>query len=273
MVKYALMILLIIPFGVTSNSNQFITLQSTTSTENSGLYDFLLPEFTAESGIKVRVVAVGTGQALRNARNGDGDILITHAREAEEQFVRSGFGLNRRDLMFNDFVIVGPPETLADSLRKLDPVAFLKSVAENERIFVSRGDDSGTHKKELELWSKADVDVVAASGLWYRETGTGMGATLNIAIGMGAFTLTDRGTWISFKNKSDFQIIVEGAEILHNQYGVVVATPKNQEPEKKQNAIVFCNWLLSEAGRAQINSFTINGEQLFYANGDGDTCD
>ncbi len=273
MVKYALMILSIIPFGVTSDSNQFITLQSTTSTENSGLYDFLLPAFTAESGIKVRVVAVGTGQALRNARNGDGDILITHAREAEEQFVRSGFGLNRRDLMFNDFVIVGPPEALGDKSKNRNPVDFFRNIAEKEKIFVSRGDDSGTHKKELELWTRADVDVVAASGLWYRETGTGMGATLNIAIGMGAFTLTDRGTWISFKNKSDFEIIVEGADILHNQYGVVVATPKNQEPSKRQNAIIFCDWLLSEAGRAQINSFAINGEQLFYANGDGSACE
>jgi len=267
------MILLIIPVSVMSDSNQFITLQSTTSTENSGLYDFLLPAFTEESGIKVRVVAVGTGQALRNARNGDGDILITHAREAEEQFVRSGFGLKRRDLMFNDFVIVGPPEALADTQKKQDPVAFFKGVAEKEKIFVSRGDDSGTHKKELELWSRADVDVVAASGLWYRETGTGMGATLNIAIGMGAVTLTDRGTWISFKNKSNFQIIVEGADILHNQYGVVVASPENQELAKRQNAIVFCNWLLSEAGRAQINSFSISGEQLFYANGDGSACE
>ena len=143
------MILSIIPFGVMSDSNQFITLQSTTSTENSGLYDFLLPAFTAESGIKVRVVAVGTGQALRNARNGDGDILITHAREAEEQFVRSGFGLNRHDLMFNDFVIVGPPEALGDKSKNRNPVDFFRNIAEEKRIFVSRGDDSGTHKKEL----------------------------------------------------------------------------------------------------------------------------
>ena len=273
MTKFVMPILMILSFNAAADSNQYITLQSTTSTENSGLYDFLLPSFTKESGIKVRVVAVGTGQALRNAANGDGDILITHAREAEEEFVRSGYGLKRRDLMFNDFLIVGPPGASEEKSTQRDPVAFLKNVAERERIFVSRGDDSGTHKKELELWDKADVDVVAASGLWYRETGTGMGATLNIAVGMGAFTLTDRGTWISFKNKSNFQIIVEGVDILHNQYGVVVATSKNLDGSKKKDAIKFCNWLLSEAGRAQINSFTINGEQLFYANGDGSNCD
>ena len=264
--------LLVLSLDVMAVSDRYITLQSTTSTENSGLYDFLLPKFTMESGINVRVVAVGTGQALRNARNGDGDILITHARDAEEEFVRLGHGTRRLDLMFNDFVIVGPPKELSDIEDNSDPISLLSRIAEENQIFVSRGDDSGTHKKELDLWKKADVDVVAASGRWYRETGTGMGATLNIAIGMGAFTLTDRGTWIAFKNKADFQVIVEGADILHNQYGVVVANSENQDWVKKEDAIKFCNWLVSVAGKTQINLFRINGQQLFYANGDGSAC-
>ena len=272
MTKIVSLILLALTFKTYSDSARYITLQSTTSTENSGLYDFLLPKFTQKSGVDVRVVAVGTGQALRNARNGDGDILITHAREAEEEFVKTGYGLRRLNLMFNDFVIVGPPG-LADSKKRTDPIYFFKKIVQKKQIFVSRGDDSGTHKKELDLWEKAGVDVAAASGRWYRETGTGMGATLNIAIGMGAYTLTDRGTWIAFKNKSDFEIMVEGSDILHNQYGVVVANYQNQTNTKRDDAIEFCNWLVSEEGRKEINSFRINRQQLFYANGDSSSCD
>ena len=273
MKKIMSLMLLALAFKSFGAADRHITLQSTTSTENSGLYDFLLPKFAQKSGVYVRVVAVGTGQALRNARNGDGDILITHARAEEEEFVKSGYGLKRLNLMFNDFVVVGPPGNLGVSNKYSDPIAFFKKIVEKKQIFVSRGDDSGTHKKELNLWRKASVDVAAASGRWYRETGTGMGATLNIAIGMGAYTLTDRGTWISFKNKSDFEIMVEGSEILHNQYGVVVANYRNQTSSKRDDAIKFCNWLVSKEGRKEINSFRINGQQLFYANGDGSSCD
>ncbi|MEC9247742.1 MAG: substrate-binding domain-containing protein [Pseudomonadota bacterium] len=271
--KCSLFIFLLVAVNALSHSDTYITLQSTTSTENSGLYDFLLPKFTEETGIDVRVVAVGTGQALRNARNGDGDILITHAREAEEDFVAAGHGIRRLDLMFNDFVIVGPPPIAIQSLTVDEPTIFLRKLADEKKKFVSRGDDSGTHKKELSLWRLAKVDVAAASGSWYRETGTGMGATLNIAVGMGAYTLTDRATWISFKNKSNFKILVEGSKILHNQYGIVVANSKNQFLTKKDSAIRLCNWLVSEKGKRYINAFRIGGQQLFYSNSNKPFCE
>ena len=200
---------------------RFIVLQSTTSTQNSGLFDAILPGFTARSGVEVRVVAVGTGQALKNARNGDGDVLLVHAKPAEEAFVAEGFGVERLDVMYNDFVIVGPPADPAGIAGKADATAALKAVAEAGAPFASRGDDSGTHKKELALWTAAGVDPAAASGTWYRETGSGMGATLNTAVGMDAYTMTDRGTWIAFKNKGDFRILVEGdARLFAACYGV-----------------------------------------------------
>ena len=188
--------------GNTVAADKFITLQSTTSTQNSGLFDYMLPIFSKKTGIQVRVVAVGTGQALKNARNGDGDVLFVHAKPAEEKFVADGFGVSRQDVMFNDFVIVGPAADPAKVGGMKDAPAALKMIADAKTPFASRGDDSGTHKKEKRLWKAAGVDADASSGSWYRETGSGMGATLNAAVGMGAYALTDRATWISFKNQA-----------------------------------------------------------------------
>ena len=187
-----------------------IVLQSTTSTANSGLYDHILPMFEKETGIKVHVVAVGTGQALRNARNGDGDVLLVHAKAAEEKFVADGYGLRRHDVMYNDFVIVGPATDPASIAGSVSAAAALARIAENQQIFASRGDDSGTHSKERALWRIARIDPTPASGTWYRETGSGMGATLNLAAGMGAYTLTDRATWLTFGNKRNLMVLFEG---------------------------------------------------------------
>jgi tungstate transport system substrate-binding protein len=202
-----------------------IILQSTTSTANSGLYEYLLPMFTGKTGIRVNVVAVGTGQAIKNAVNGDGDVLLVHAKTAEEKFVADGYGVERFDVMYNDFIIVGPPTDPAKVAGTKDAVSALKAIAESKAIFVSRGDKSGTHKKEKQLWQAAGVNPTGESGTWYRETGSGMGATLNAAVGMDAYTMTDRGTWISFKNKGDFLILVEGDNALFNQYGVILVSP------------------------------------------------
>jgi len=199
-------------------ANESIIVQSTTSTANSGLYAHILPMFEAETGIKVNVVAVGTGQAIRNARNCDGDVLLVHAKSAEEAFVADGRGVERFDLMYNDFVFVGPPEDPA-KIKGTAPSDALSKVAVAKALFASRGDDSGTHKKERALWKNAKIDPSDASGTWYRETGSGMGATLNVATGMGAYTMTDRATWISFGNKGDFEVIVEGDKSLFNQIG------------------------------------------------------
>ena len=247
-------------------NDSFIILQSTTSTANSGLYEAILPAFSASSGIKVRVVAVGTGQAIRNARNGDGDVLLVHAKSAEEAFVKEGFGVRRYDVMYNDFVIVGPPSDPARIAGLTNASAALAQIAAARAPFASRGDNSGTHKKELSLWRKSGVDALGASGSWYRETGSGMGATLNVAVGMSAYTLTDRGTWISFKNKADFKIAVEGGDTLFNQYGVVLVNPARHKRIKAQAGQAFIDWLLSATGQAAIASYRLNGQQLFFPN-------
>ncbi|MEM7429995.1 MAG: substrate-binding domain-containing protein [Pseudomonadota bacterium] len=245
-----------------------IIVQSTTSTANSGLYDHLLPAFEEASGIRVHVVAVGTGQAIRNARNCDGDVLLVHARAAEEKFVADGFGVKRFNLMYNDFVIVGPRDGLTE-LRPGMPVAdALSTIAGAKARFASRGDDSGTHRKEVSLWKSASIDPDAASGTWYRSTGSGMGATLNIAIGMGAYTLTDRATWISFKNKADFKIAVEGDKALFNQYGVIRVSDEKCPSAKAGQGQAFIDWLLSPEGQNRINSYRVDGQQLFFANAD-----
>ena len=245
---------------------EFIVVQSTTSTRNSGLLDHLLPRFTAESGIEVRVVAVGTGQALRNARNGDADVLLVHAKPAEEAFVAGGFGVERFDLMYNDFVIVGPASDPAGIAGANDAVASLATIARAGAAFASRGDDSGTHRKELELWSQTEVDTASASGGWYRETGSGMGATLNVAVGMNAYTLTDRATWIAFGNKGNFAIHVEGDARLFNQYGVILVNPRMHPHVKAAAGQAFIDWLLGPEGQSAIASFTIGDRQLFFPN-------
>ena len=243
-----------------------IIVQSTTSTANSGLYDFLLPEFTKKYGIKVHVVAVGTGQAIKNARNCDGDVLLVHAKSSEEQFVAEGYADQRFDLMYNDFVFVGPEKDVAE-IAKAGPVTqVLNVIAERESIFLSRGDNSGTHKKELSLWRETGVDLSAVSGSWYRETGSGMGATLNIAVGMGGYTMTDRATWLSFNNKSDFTILAQGDQSLFNQYGVMVVNSTKCPETNSDSANVFVDWLLSTEGQKAIADYQLNGQQLFFPN-------
>ncbi|TDL76578.1 sulfate transporter [Palleronia sediminis] len=246
--------------------DQSIIVQSTTSTANSGLYDYLLPIFEDETGIKVNVVAVGTGQAITNAENCDGDVLLVHAKAAEEKFVESGFGTERTDLMYNDFVIVGPADDPAGVAGMQDAQPALSQIAEQGALFASRGDDSGTHKKEMALWEDAGVDPTAASGDWYRETGSGMGATLNAGIGMGAYVMTDRATWISFDNKQDYEIQVEGDEDLFNQYGVIPVSPEKCPSVNAEAAQSFADWLVSEEGQSAIAGFEVAGQQLFFPN-------
>ena len=243
-----------------------IILQSTTSTANSGLYDAILPQFTDKTGIQVNVVAVGTGQAIKNAENGDGDVLLVHAKPAEEQFVAEGFGVERFDVMYNDFIIVGPASDPAKIAGSKDAAAALKTLADADGLFASRGDNSGTHKKEQALWKAAGVDPTEASGQWYRETGSGMGATLNAAVGMGAYTMTDRGTWISFGNKGDYEILVEGDPNLFNQYGIILVNPVKHPKVKAEAGQAFIDWILSDEGQAAIAAYQVHGQQLFYPN-------
>ena len=243
-----------------------LILQSTTSTSNSGLYEHILPLFKAKTGIQVHVVAVGTGQAIRNAMNGDGDVLLVHAKQAEVEFVAAGFGVARFDVMYNDFVLVGPPDDPIHIRGLKSPAQALRALARHEAIFVSRGDDSGTHKKELALWRTANIDPVVHSGRWYRETGSGMGATINVAVGMGGYTLTDRATWLSFKNKGDFRVLLEGAPELANQYGVTLINRAKHPHVKAKLGQQFIDWLLSAAGQSAIASHQIANRQLFFPN-------
>jgi tungstate transport system substrate-binding protein len=245
---------------------KFIIVQSTTSTDNSGLFKHILPVFTKKSGIEVRVVAVGTGQAIKNAVNGDGDVLFVHDKPSEEKFVAEGGGVKRFDVMYNDFVVVGPAADPARIAGSKDVVAAFKKIADAKAPFVSRGDDSGTHKSELRLWKDAGVDVKAASGSWYREAGTGMGATINTAVGMNAYVFTDRATWSSFKNRSDYKVAVEGDGKLFNQYGIILVNPSKHPKVKQAEGQAFIDWVLSAEGQGAIKSFQINGEQQFFPN-------
>ncbi len=247
-------------------AQEAILVQSTTSTANSGLYEHLLPLFESETGITVNVVAVGTGQAIRNAANCDGDVLLVHDRAAEEAFVAEGRGLARHDLMYNDFVLVGPADDPAGVAGTSDAAAALAKIAEAGALFASRGDDSGTHRKEVALWHAAGVDPTGASGGWYRETGSGMGATLNAGVGMGAYVMTDRATWISFGNRQDHVIAVEGDPALFNQYGVIAVSPAACPTVREEAAQVFVDWLLAPAGQAAIAAFRVEGQQLFFPN-------
>jgi tungstate transport system substrate-binding protein len=244
----------------------FIIVQSTTSTQNSGLFNHILPKFKEKTGIDVRVVAVGTGQALKNARNGDGDVVLVHSKPDEEKFVAEGWGVKRHDVMYNDFVIVGPAADPAGIAGLKDADEAFEKIAEAEAPFASRGDDSGTHKAELRLWKKAGIDPTKASGAWYLETGSGMGATLNTAVGKHAYTLTDRGTWLSFANKGDFEILVEGDPKLFNQYGVILVNPEKHPRVKAENGQAFIDWLISNEGQKAIASYKIDGQQLFFPN-------
>ncbi len=246
-----------------------IKLASTTSTDNSGLFGHLLPIFESASGIKVHVIAVGTGQALRLARNGDADVLLVHHTPSENRFVAEGFGVARFDVMYNDFVIVGPAADPARLRGLTDAPAALTRIARTRALFASRGDDSGTHKTESGLWRAAGIDAAAASGDWYRETGSGMGATLNTAAGLGAYALTDRATWIGFKNKGDLVILVEGDKRLFNQYGVIRINPARHPHVKAREGQAFIDWLISPAGQKAIAAYRLEGQQLFFPNARG----
>ncbi|SLN46843.1 PBP superfamily domain protein [Falsiruegeria litorea R37] len=257
---------LVVVTGPVQAADPFIVVQSTTSTQNSGLFDAILPWFEAETGIDVRVVAVGTGQAIRNARNGDGDVLLVHAKPAEEAFVTQGWGVSRQDVMYNDFVIVGPKDDPAGIRGGSSATAALKAIAEAKAIFASRGDDSGTHKAELRQWAATGVDVAQASGSWYRETGSGMGATLNVAAGMAAYTLTDRATWLAFGNAHGLEILVEGDPRLFNQYGVILVNPDKHPNVRAETGQRFIDWLVGPDGQAAIANYKLDGEQLFFPN-------
>jgi tungstate transport system substrate-binding protein len=247
-------------------AERFITVASTTSTENSGLFGFILPQFQQATGIEVRVVAVGTGQAMKNAERGDADVLFVHHQPSEAQFVAQGFGVERRDVMYNDFVLLGPQTDPAGIRGATDVVAALVQIAATQAPFMSRGDDSGTHKLELSLWEMAGIDVKKASGSWYREAGAGMGATLNMASGLDGYTISDRGTWISFKNKGKLARLVEGDPRLLNQYGVILVNPAKHAHVKAKDGQAFIDWLISDRGQQAIADFRVEGQQLFFPN-------
>jgi tungstate transport system substrate-binding protein len=245
---------------------RFITVASTTSTEQSGLFKHLLPAFEQKTGIQVRVVAVGTGQALDMARRGDADVVFVHAKPLEEKFLAEGFGVQRFDVMYNDFVLVGPKSDLGKIGGTKDIVSALQNIKAAQSPFASRGDKSGTHFAEVELWKAAGVDIAKDKAPWYRETGSGMGPTLNIASGMNAYALTDRGTWLSFKNRGDLVIVVEGDQRLFNQYGVILVNPAKHPHVKKEMGQAFIDWLISPEGQKRIAEYKINDEQLFFPN-------
>ena len=267
MIRRAFALLLALALaGAAAAADRFIVVQSTTSTRNSGLFDRILPAFREKTGIRVRVVAVGTGQAIRNAARGDGDVLLVHDTGAEEAFVAAGHGTARHDAMYNDFVIVGPPADPAGVRGTKDAAAALAAIARAQAVFASRGDDSGTHKAELRLWRAAGIDAAAHSGTWYRETGSGMGATLNTGIGMGAYVLTDRASWTAFGNKRGHRIAVEGDARLFNQYGIVAVNPARHPNVRAALARQFVDWILSDEGQAAIASHRVDGRQLFFPN-------
>lgn len=247
-------------------ADKSITVASTTSTQNSGLFKNILPQFKKSSGIEVRIVAVGTGQAIRLARRGDADVLFVHHKPSEEKFVAEGFGVARRDVMYNDFVVVGPAADPAGIKGRKDVTVALTAIAWSGALFASRGDDSGTNKKERALWKAAGIDVNKASGTWYRETGSGMGATLNAAAGMEAYTLTDRATWISFKNRRGLALISEGDVRLFNQYGVILVNPAKHPHVKAKAGKAFVDWITSRQGQAAIAAYKVGGQQLFFPN-------
>ncbi|MBR1213658.1 extracellular solute-binding protein [Bradyrhizobium sp. JYMT SZCCT0180] len=243
-----------------------ILVASTTSTQDSGLFGHLLPMFKAKTGIDVKVVAQGTGQAIDTGRRGDADVLFVHAKAAEEKFLSEGFGVKRYPVMYNDFVLVGPKSDPAGIKGSKDIVAAFKALKEKGIDFISRGDKSGTHQAELNLWKVAGIDIATDKGPWYKEIGQGMGAALNTAAASNAYVLTDRATWLSFKNKGDLVIEVEGDKRLFNQYGVMLVNPAKHPNVKKEFGQQFIDWLVSTEGQKAIADFKINGEQLFYPN-------
>ena len=252
--------------GTSANAEDAIIVQSTTSTQNAGFYRHVTPAFTAETGITVKVVAVGTGQALKNASRCDGDLLIVHSRTAEDAFIAAGYGSARHDLMYNDFIIVGPQSDPADLRYAGDVQDALRRIVRRQSNFASRGDDSGTHKKELSLWQMLDISPEALPGGWYRETGSGMGATLNFAVQSDSYALTDRATWLAFANKFRHRILFEGDPDLFNQYGIVRIDPAHCPSANHAGAARFTEWLLAPGGQELIGTLQRRGEQLFVPN-------
>lgn len=252
-----------------SAQERFITVSSTTSTEQSGLFAYLLPAFEKESGIKVRVVALGTGQALDTGRRGDADVVFVHDKVAEEKFVADGWGVERKEVMYNDFILIGPKTDPARTAGK-DILEGLQRIAGIDLAtrppFVSRGDKSGTHAAELRYWKTAGVDLDKAKGPWYRDTGSGMGPALNAASSMNAYILADRGTWLAFRNRGDLAVLVEGDNRLFNQYGVILVNPARHSHVKKEDGQRFIDWLVSPVGQKTIGEYKIGGEQLFFPN-------
>src|SRR5436305_16751 len=257
--------------AVTSTAAQerFITVASTTSTEQSGLFGYLLPLFTRKTGISVRVVALGTGQALDVARRGDADVVFVHDKAAEEKFLSEGFAIKRHDVMYNDFIIVGPKSDPAKVSGGKDVLDALRKIAAAKAPFISRGDRSGTHAAELRYWKDAGVDLAAVKGDWYKEIGQGMGPALNMAAASDAYVLSDRGTWLSFKNRRDLLIAVEGDRRLFNQYGVMLVNPAKHPNVKAKDGQAFVDWLISPDGQAAIAGYKIDGQQLFFPNAGG----
>ncbi len=247
------------------SAERVITVASTTSTEQSGLFAHLLPIFEQETGIKVRVVALGTGQALDTARRGDADVVFVHDKAAEEKFIAEGFGVERKEVMYNDFILIGPKTDPAQVAGK-DILQGFRQIAEKRPPFVSRGDKSGTHAAELRYWKAAGVDLEQIKGPWYRDTGSGMGPALNTASSMNAYILADRGTWLAFKNRADLTILVEGDTRLFNQYGVILVNPAKHPHVRKEDGQRFIDWLVSPSGQKAIAAYRIGGEQLFFPN-------
>ena len=243
-----------------------IIVASTTSTEDSGLFGYLLPLFKTSTGIDVKVVALGTGQALDTARRGDADVVFVHAKSEEEKFLAEGFGVQRYPVMYNDFVLIGPASDPAGIKGSKDIAAALKTLKTRGLPFISRGDRSGTHIAELKLWKEAGIDIAAEKGSWYKAIGQGMGAALNTAAASGAYVLADRGTWLAFKNKGDLAIAVQGDKRLFNQYGVMLVNPAKHPTVKKEAGQKFVDWLISPEGQRDIAGYKVGGEQLFYPN-------
>jgi len=245
---------------------RYITVASTTSTEQSGLFRHLLPIFEKKTGIQVRVVALGTGQSLDMGKRGDADVVFVHAKPLEEKFVAEGYGVRRYEVMYNDFVLVGPKSDPAAVAGGKDVVKAFQQIQKSKAPFVSRGDRSGTHFAELELWKAAGIDIGKEKGTWYRETGSGMGPALNTASGMNAYILADRGTWLSFKNRGELAIVVQGERRLFNQYGIILVNPAKHLGVKREMGQAFIDWLVSSEGQDAIAAYKIGGEQLFFPN-------
>jgi tungstate transport system substrate-binding protein len=262
-VAFAASISAVVGFASATAQDRSIVVASTTSTQDSGLFGYLLPIFKAKTGIEVKVIAQGTGQALDTARRGDADVVFVHAKAQEEKFLAEGFGVKRFDVMYNDFVLIGPKSDPA-GIKGKDIETALKIILAKSAPFVSRGDRSGTHSAELALWRQAGVDIAASKGAWYREIGQGMGAALNTAGAMNAYVLSDRGTWLSYKNRGDLEIVVEGDKRLFNQYGVMLVNPAKHPTVKQQLGQAFIDWIVSPEGQASIAGYKIDGQQLFF---------